>query len=302
MNDIFMGAGRPLTAAGFRQAVEALELGDARAVLWAVLSVETSGFGYLPDRRPKILFERHVFQARTQGRFAASHPDLSSRSSGGWLGGAAEYQRLKRAMLLDRRAALESASWGLGQIMGYHAAGLGYTGVEAMIETFVSAGEDAQLDACARFIRAKAPLWSALRGRQWDRVAFYYNGAGYARRAYDRKLSQSYERFRTQEPDLTLRAVQALLAYRGFDPRGIDGLMGRHTVSALEAFRRHAGLASPSDPARLDDATLRALQQAGGLVEDGASDAGQRPWVAAAAMRARQAGAAGAAQGAPGLS
>ena len=28
---------------------------------WTVLAVETSGCGFLPDRRPQILYERHFF-------------------------------------------------------------------------------------------------------------------------------------------------------------------------------------------------------------------------------------------------
>lgn len=39
------------------------------AEIWAILAVETSGCGYLPDRRPQILFERHIFHRLTNGEF-----------------------------------------------------------------------------------------------------------------------------------------------------------------------------------------------------------------------------------------
>ena len=38
--------------------------------IWAVLRIETRGVGYFVDRRPAILFERHVFSRRTNGRRA----------------------------------------------------------------------------------------------------------------------------------------------------------------------------------------------------------------------------------------
>jgi hypothetical protein len=44
------------------------------AEIWAVFSVETSGCGFLTDRRPKILFERHIFSHLTNGRYDAQNP------------------------------------------------------------------------------------------------------------------------------------------------------------------------------------------------------------------------------------
>src|SRR6185295_10213057 len=91
--------------------------------------------GFLADGRPKILFEAHVFGQRTQQRFTRSHPALSSRTWNRALyqGGAREWARLAAAMQLDRRAALESASWGAFQIMGFNFAACGFSDVEAMV-------------------------------------------------------------------------------------------------------------------------------------------------------------------------
>src|SRR4051794_34091262 len=109
----FMGKGTPITAQDFAGALAELNCDDAS--LWAVFTVETRGFGFLRDRRPQILFERHIFHKRTSGRFSAANPDISNPKPGGYHGGAAEYDRLAKAMALNQRAALESASWGLGQ-------------------------------------------------------------------------------------------------------------------------------------------------------------------------------------------
>src|SRR2546429_4905849 len=111
----FVGTAFPLSQSGVNETLTSSGLGIAE--LWSVLSVETSGCGYLPDRRPKILFERHVFSRLTNHRFDEDDPDISQRSVGGYgPPGAHQHDRLNAAIQLDRNAALQSASWGLGQI------------------------------------------------------------------------------------------------------------------------------------------------------------------------------------------
>jgi hypothetical protein len=199
--------------------------------------VETRGFGFLPDRRPKILFERHVFRGRTGGRFDAGYPDLSSRNPGGYQGGAAEYLRLKRAMLLDRRSALESASWGLGQVMGFNAVKIGFASVDAMISAFAES-EDAQLAGCASFIAHTPALRDAYKAGRWARVAFFYNGRDYAKNNYDGKLANAHADFKANGcPEVGVRRAQAFLTYLGFGPNGIDGKVGSGTERALAAYR-----------------------------------------------------------------
>lgn len=260
MSDTFTGKAAILSQTGVKRTLADLELDPA--TLWALLTVETRGFGFLPDRRPKILFERHIFHRRTGGRFSAAHPDISSSSSGGYVGGAGEYARLARAARLDRQAALESASWGLGQIMGFNASALGYIGAEAMVASFVE-GEDAQLEGVARFVLANPPLASALKARNWPRVAFFYNGADFARNQYDLKLQRFCDLYEVRgTPDIEVRAAQARLTYLGFDPRGVDGVLGDGTRAALIAFKKANGL---DVNANLDDATKEALQAAVGV-------------------------------------
>ncbi|HZM28252.1 MAG TPA: N-acetylmuramidase domain-containing protein [Gemmatimonadales bacterium] len=90
----FLGSGRPLSDQGMDLVCDSLSVTESE--IWAVLSVETRAFGFLPDRRPLILFERHVFHRLTQGRHSAVHPEISNATPGGYLGGAAEYKRLAR--------------------------------------------------------------------------------------------------------------------------------------------------------------------------------------------------------------
>ena len=246
--------GRPLSADGLQRALALLEV--APAVLWSVLAVETGGCGYLKDRRPKLLFERHLFSHLTGGRFDATHPDISSRIPGGYgAAGAHQYDRLAMAESLAADAALQSASWGLGQILGENHSAAGYPDARAMVDAFV-ASEDNQLLGMAHFV-ASSPMKAALKAKDWAGFARRYNGPNYAANHYDAQLAAFCARFNVHGcPDLNVRAAQAYLGYRGFDPGGVDGLTGPHTSAALKAFQQGAGL--PITGAA-DPATLQAL-------------------------------------------
>jgi hypothetical protein len=260
MTNTFLGKAAVLTKQGFDKVLERLQVDEAS--LWALLTVETRGFGYLPDRRPKILYERHIFHKRTNGRFSAANPDISSRDSGGYLGGAAEYARLDRAIKLDRLAALESASWGLGQIMGFNASQLGYVGAEAMVASFLE-GEDLQLDGAMRFITRNPPLELAFIKKKWASVAFFYNGKNFAEKGYDVKLERFCDLYTLKgTPSIELRGAQARLTFLGFDPRGVDGVLGDGTRAAVVAFQKVKGLPLTAE---LDDTTLEELKKSAGV-------------------------------------
>ncbi|MCC7045575.1 MAG: DUF3380 domain-containing protein [Alphaproteobacteria bacterium] len=236
----FKGRGAPLSARGVESCCTTLGVSDVE--LWTVIQVETGGCGFFADRRPKIRFERHWFATFTSGQFSAEHPDVSSEKRGGSArDNAAEYVRLAAAMKLDRLAALKSASWGLGQIMGFNAVHAGFADAGAMIAAFVE-GEDAQARAMATFI-AKADKAAALREHRWDDFAAAYNGPRYKDNDYDTRLAAAYDRLSAGPlPDLRLRAAQLYLGYLGFDPRGVDGILGNGTRQALRAFQAEEAL------------------------------------------------------------
>jgi hypothetical protein len=239
MGNEFLGQALPLTDAGFRTVCERVRAQPAQ--IWAVLTVETLGFGFLGDRRPRILFERHIFHARTSGRWAEKHPDLSNPRAGGYAGGRAEYDRLERAIALDRDAALCSASWGIGQVMGFNHREAGYPSVDTLVAAMTQ-DEDAQLTAMACFIQSSG-CEPSLRARDWREFARRYNGPAYERNQYDRRLEAAHARFCVGPlPDLTLRAAQAYLSFLGYDPGPIDGVVGRRTRSALAQFQESESL------------------------------------------------------------
>ena len=192
--------GRPDPRALAQQDIEAAaeQLGCEVAALQAVIEVESSRGGFLPDGRVVILFERHVFWRRLVAAgidpVALDVPEsILSQQRGGYLGGAAEYMRLAQAVAVAREPAMEACSWGRFQIMGYHAVSLGYASASAMAEAFAT-GEAEHLGAFVRFVQADAELHKALRGRKWAAFAKRYNGPAYAGNLYDAKLARAYAR------------------------------------------------------------------------------------------------------------
>ncbi|WP_241076124.1 N-acetylmuramidase domain-containing protein [Achromobacter insuavis] len=168
------------------------------ASIKAVNEVESRGRGFLPDGRPVILFERHVFwkQLIEHGIDPLRHADrtsILSRQRGGYAGGAAEYVRLASASQICAPAAQEAASWGLFQIMGYHWKTLGYADVGAFVQA-QHRSEGDQLAAFTTFILADPDLHRALKGRKWALFARRYNGPAYAENLYDVKLERAYAR------------------------------------------------------------------------------------------------------------
>src|ERR1700720_679179 len=115
----FAGAATPLAASDV--IALAVRLQCAPAAIWAVCDVESAGGGFLPDQRPKILYEAHIFGRLTDHQFDGTHPNISAPSWNRTLYGAPgahQYDRLAEAIALDRGAALQSASWGMFQILG----------------------------------------------------------------------------------------------------------------------------------------------------------------------------------------
>lgn len=248
----FTSQGRPFDDDGMDQVCDIL--GVSAAEVWAVLTVETRGFGYLQDRRPLILFERHQFHKRSGGRHSSANPDISNPTRGGYKGGSAEYPRLEKAIELDRDAALASASWGIAQIMGFNHAAAGFPSVEEFINAMVR-DELSQLTAMAAFIN-EAGMATALRGRNWTSFARKYNGPKFSENQYDTRLAAAHAKFSTLLPDLALRTAQAALLYLGLNPGPVDGLRGRKTRSALSTFQNNSGLAESGE---LDEETFHQL-------------------------------------------
>lgn len=238
----FQGTAWALSADGL--GAVSRNLGVHPPEIWTVLAVETSGCGYLPDLRPKILYERHIFHRLTQGKY--DDGIISDPKAGGYgAPGAHQYDRLTLAIAKNRTAALQSCSWGIGQIMGENYAEAGFANVEQMVVA-MSESEDRQLAAMGNFL-VSSRLNVPLQGHDWASFARGYNGADYAINRYDVRLNGEFQRYSAGAlPDLNVRAAQLYLTYLGFQPGLLDGVAGKRTLSALADFQARRGLAQTS--------------------------------------------------------
>ena len=239
------------------------------AALLAVIEVESAGriFARVDGRNePLIRFEGHWFDRLLSGaargrarRMGLAHPSAgrvaNPRSQ------AARWKLLRRAIAVDRQAALSSCSWGLGQVMGFHWRRLGFGSTDALVAE-ARRGAAGQIALMTRFIEMEG-LVPALRARDWQRFARRYNGPAYRRLGYHTKLASAYAR----ASRLALDAAPALpepashggLAFgaRGERVRRLqraltreghqlvaDGLFGIRTDRALRAWQGARGAAA----------------------------------------------------------
>lgn len=172
------------------------------AALRAVIEVEARGDGFNSDGTPVILFERHIFRRRLIAngkeslavRLTKERPDICNTTMGGYGKYSQQHNRMGDAAKYDRTSALESASWGIGQVMGFHWKSLGYPSLQSFINAMYR-DEVSQLDAMIRFLKVNN-LDRHLRTLNWAAFARGYNGVSYAVNKYDVKLAAAYNKFK----------------------------------------------------------------------------------------------------------
>jgi len=163
--------------------------------LEAFISVESSGKGFI-DGKLIIQFEPAYFRKRQpfapSGKWSVNKVERQS----------AEWEAFNNAFKINPTSAMESTSIGLPQIMGAHWARLGYSSVGEMWDDFKTS-EEAQIKALVRFILTDKRLHNAIVGKDWHKVAMYYNGQGYAafafkqgREPYNISLKNAYEKYK----------------------------------------------------------------------------------------------------------
>jgi hypothetical protein len=227
------------------------------AALLAISEVESGGkpFVVINGRQePIIRFEGHYFDRRLSGakRDLARKQGLASPVVGGVKNPNSQNDRwtlLDRASRIDHKAALESVSWGLGQVMGSHWEALGYGNVDDLVNTARSS-VGGQVELMVKFI-IKNNLKGAIDRRDWAAFARGYNGPAYAKNAYDKNMAKAYSRYAVAKPPVVktdgmlkmgstgerVRAVQVLLRRAGF-PVIVDGDFGPTTDRAVRSFQK----------------------------------------------------------------
>lgn len=222
----------------------------------AVIEVEAAGEGFLPDGRPKILFEAHWFGKLTHYKFSATHPTLSCRSwdeaKQYYVGGEGEWTRLHEAMKLDDDAALQSASWGAGQVMGFNYRDLGFADVESFVVAMGTAA--GQMDAMMRYIkfhRLDRYMVNFPERNAVDAFTAGYNGTGQIA-VYSPRIIAAYDRaahgvsivtkpqFRTLSvgaKGADVRELQEALLSLQLYVGKVDGDFGPRTKAAVILFQ-----------------------------------------------------------------
>lgn len=211
----------------------------------AIVEIECAGQPFEKDGvTPRFLFERHKFH-----EFLRKHepseldvavqqglaiPRWSRTTQYKDLGSSAGRMRvLNAAAAISMEGAYWSCSWGLGQIMGFHAKALGYGTATQMFSDLRAGGIHAQIECMWRFMKSKGII-PPLKEKNWPKVALLYNGAGYAANDYDTRLASSYAKWKAKDV--------------GVDPDEDEDIpLGRTPVQNAEApsvWRTPEGLAT----------------------------------------------------------
>lgn len=179
------------------------------AGLLAVVEVESAGKPLEDNNRtPRFLFEKHVFY-----RYLVKHEPAKLQLAvqrglaiPKWQGpsqyGDQSTSKMRRSLLsraikISEEGAHHSASWGVGQIMGYHGPEMGFKSAVEMVQFMEVGGLVAQIDVMVRWIKHSGfvPL---INKRKWTAFAKAYNGPGYAQNKYDTKMASAFGRWQTQ--------------------------------------------------------------------------------------------------------
>lgn len=184
----------------------AQELGVEVAALKAVVEIEAGKAhkGFTEPGMPLINFDLKMFR-----RFAtrhkvslaghrSKHPVVFKRPNVSRYGSyqKAQHARLTAASEIDRKTAVYATFWGLFQIGGFNWQLCGCEHYEEFV-TRMSTSEREQLELFAAMIRECGYL-KHLQNKNWASFARGYNGPGYARHGYHRKMAAAYSRYKKE--------------------------------------------------------------------------------------------------------
>jgi hypothetical protein len=176
----------------------AARLGIEPAALKAVIAVEASNKAFDLRDRPTVLYEPHVAFRLTDGVVQATlgRAKLAYKTPGTLKypsSPEARYKQITRAAeIAGDEIAASSASWGLGQIMGFNYRSAGFGSAVELVKAFADSAVN-QVTGMAAFILNNAALHHALIRRDWSAFAESYNGRAYRRNGYDKKMALAYQ-------------------------------------------------------------------------------------------------------------
>lgn len=102
-----------------------------------------------------------------------------------------EWAAFNDAFAENADAAMKSTSIGMMQVMGFHYAEIGFKTVGEMWDD-AKISEANQVAQAVKWIKTVPALDKALKAKDWDKVAYYYNGAEYEKFHYADRLASAY--------------------------------------------------------------------------------------------------------------
>lgn len=258
------------------------------AALLAIADVESAGKPFWTVNgkpRPAVRFEGHYFYQRLNDadRIKAQQAGLANPKAGAVKNPtsfAARYTLIANAAKINREAAYESVSWGLGQVMGAHWQSLGYGSVNELVTAADTV--EGQVDLMVRFIEQN-DLRKYLDKHDWKGFARRYNGPAYKQNKYDTKMAEAYQVYKNLDvesvpedgvevsPVDEVIQMQKMLNAIGEYKLEEDGVIGVKTKTALRDFQlknslKVDGLYGPITKAELEKAYIaKSNKQATGI-------------------------------------
>lgn len=269
----YKGAGVRLQPGELKELSE--EFGLTEAHTKTVIQVETAGKGFNSAGWVEFLFEPHIFYRNCpKDKLATAIQQGLAYPT--WRGPGTypksvqlRIQQFQKAAALDETAAIKSASWGLGQIMGSECLEAGYPTPQDMLAAFAES-EANQVKGMLSLIHHRKidkdllafPDMTACR-----HFAKIYNGAAYERNNYHVKLHDAFIRNRgaaaerpTLDPladgtlsfgekddrvDGPIRKMQNRFKELGYSLK-IDGDFGGGTRTTVLAWKANEGMDTSS--------------------------------------------------------
>jgi hypothetical protein len=159
-------------------------------VLKSIIQVESGQHGFHPVTGKIIIqFEPAWFRRLCKDREVATRRTTWQSNQVG--NQAAEWKAFNSAFAVNADAAMKSTSIGMMQLMGLHYAETGFKTVGEMWD-FAKESEHNQVWLAIKWMKTVRPLDLAIKNKDWQKIAYYYNGANYRAFCYDTRLLSAY--------------------------------------------------------------------------------------------------------------
>lgn len=179
------------------------EMGVEVAAIKAVVSIETGAThrGFWKPGKAIINFDSNIYkqyarfhdvnieEARRKAPEIFQRPDVKKYGSKQ----AAQYARLEAAKTVNEELAMESCFWGMFQVGGFNWKLCGCKDVHDFVMR-VNRSERDQLELFAAFCKSRN-LIKYIKSHNWAAFSLRYNGPGYRKLGYDRRMASAYKKF-----------------------------------------------------------------------------------------------------------